>query len=958
MMIDRWNRIEEIFQSALERPEAERDEYVAQACGGDSELRSEVESLLASDSGAVTTLRSVIEADVQELGRVASASEAGLRVGPYQLVRELDSGGMGVVYLAVRSDDQYFQFVAVKMIRKGMEWPSLVQRFRAERQILATLTHPNIGAILDGGETEDGRPFIVMEYVEGQPITQASESHGLSIRRRVDLFRSVCSAVHHAHQKLVIHRDIKPSNVLVTPSGVVKLIDFGVSKPLAPEHCAQEVPKTESWQRLMTPDYASPEQLLGQELTTATDVYSLGVLLYELLTGSRPYTLGGLSPSAAERLVCEQETRKPSSVPGLPDRTRRQVAGDLDRIVLMAMEKEPSRRYLSAQHLEEDLLRYSQGRPVVARKSTWFYRTSKFVQRHRVASLMACAMLIVVLASVLLYRWQSRAADRRVKRVANLADSAISTLTENLGQSQAATETQAALFQSALSYLEQLRQSSGNDPRLLVELSKAYMRVGDLQGSPQVEKNLGNPGASVGSYQTAVRLALEAKARLPGKESSKTAIDAYQRLGAVQAFLGNSRDAQDSFEKSVSLTNDLWRQNPADPSDQILLASNYAGLGGLELDNFETDKALQSFRSALQGFGTETNGDEDHDRVLIRLYWYSGRALHEIGAARESVNAFQESIRISEGLVEKNPTSVRAKGTLSAVYSAIIGPLAGTEMLNVGDSKQAQAYARKRLAIAETLAASDTTNVQARYDLVDAYDEMADSFRSTQPATAAEWYRKAIALTEKMADRREAQNYLAQLDDSLAVVLVQPLQVRERLHLLRESVAIRKELVGTSLNGPRYRLFLMRTSCELSDAELAVGALVQARQWANSVLPFLDEFTPASPSLLVLRDAAYCYQAIGNVNRRIAMDRSFSPDEKRAAAADARQWYLKSAAVWTEWNRRGAATRKRSRTPEDRPAARGRSTRHLDQPQRLEEQSRHSRLHDCGLIEINNHLRY
>src|SRR3974390_86011 len=430
MMIERWNRIEEIFQSALERPEAERDEYVAQACGGDSELRSEVESLLASDSGALTTLRSVIEADVQELGRVASASEAGLRVGPYQLVRELDSGGMGVVYLAVRSHDQYFQFVAVKMIRKGMEWPSLVERFRAERQTLATMTHPNIGAILDGGETTCGRPFIVMEYVEGQPITLFSESRGLSIRQRVELFRFVCSAVHYSHQKLVIHRDIKPSNVLVTPSGVVKLIDFGVSKPLAPEHCAQEVPKTESWQRLMTPDYASPEQLLGQELTTATDVYSLGVLLYELLTGSRPYTLGGLSPSAAERVVCEQETRKLSSAPGLPDQRRRQLAGDLDRIVLMAMEKEPSRRYLSAQHLEEDLLRYSQGRPVVARKSTWFYRSSKFVQRPKVASLMACAMLIVVLASVLVHRWQYRAADRRLKQVTGLADSAISDMTE------------------------------------------------------------------------------------------------------------------------------------------------------------------------------------------------------------------------------------------------------------------------------------------------------------------------------------------------------------------------------------------------------------------------------------------------------------------------------------------------------------------------------------------------
>jgi len=233
----------------------------------------------------------------------------------------------------------------------------------------------------------------------------------------------------------------------------------------------------------MTPDYASPEQLRGQELTTASDVYSLGVLLYELLTNSRPYTLGGLSPGAAERLVCEQERRKPSFVPDLAERIRKELRGDLDRIVLMAMEKDPCRRYLSAQHLEEDLLRYLQGRPVLARKSTWFYRTSKFVQRHKVASLMACAMLIVVLASILFHRWQSRAADRKVKQVAALADSAISALAENLEQSQPSTEGQAALCRRALGYLEQLRQSSGNDPRLLVELSKAYMRVADLEGS-------------------------------------------------------------------------------------------------------------------------------------------------------------------------------------------------------------------------------------------------------------------------------------------------------------------------------------------------------------------------------------------------------------------------------------------------------------------------------------------
>lgn len=252
-----------------------------------AELRLEIESLLANDTSTATPLSSVVASDLGMLIMESTPSEIGLRVGPYLLMRELDSGGMGVVYLAVRSDDQYFQIVAVKMIRKGMESPGLIQRFRAERQILATLKHPNIGAILDGGEMDDGNPYIVMEYVEGQSITQASESRGLSIRQRIDLFRSVCSAVHCAHQKLIIHRDIKPSNVLVTPEGVVKLIDFGISKPLAPELIYGDMPKTEALERLLTPDYASPEQIIGREITTASDIYSLGVVVFELLTGSR-----------------------------------------------------------------------------------------------------------------------------------------------------------------------------------------------------------------------------------------------------------------------------------------------------------------------------------------------------------------------------------------------------------------------------------------------------------------------------------------------------------------------------------------------------------------------------------------------------------------------------------------------------------------------------------------------
>jgi serine/threonine protein kinase len=906
MTIDRWNRIEEIFQNALERPLSERSAYVAQICGDDVELRVEIESLLASDSGAVTVLHSVIEADAAKLSATSHHSQAGLRLGPYSLVRELDSGGMGVVYLAVRSDEQYFQIVAIKMIRQGMEWPSLIQRFRAERQILANLTHPNIGAILDGGETEDGRPFIVMEYVEGQPITLACETRGLSIKERVELFRSVCSAVHYAHQKLVIHRDIKPSNVLVTPEGNVKLIDFGVSKPLGPHLVPDEAPKTEGWQRLMTPDYASPEQLRGAELTTATDIYSLGVLLFELLTGSRPYSLGELSPAAAERLVCEQETRKPSLVPGLTNRVRKEVAGDLDRIVLMAMEEDPSRRYLSAQHLEEDLVRFLEGRPVLARNRAPLYRLGKFARRHRVALLMTCATLIVAVGSVFLHQRQSRATDRRVKQLAGLADSAISDLTAKLQQSPASTEAQASLFQSAVGYLEQLRQDSGNDPRLLLELSRAYTRVGDLEGSPFVA-NLGNSGRAVASYQEALRAAIDARARLPGEESTEAVIEAYHRLAGMESFLGNTQEALEGYQKALPLAVEFEQQKPADPMRKRLLAMNYAGIGDVELSNLVPDKALNSYQEAFQVFGSDPNGAQDHDRMLARLYLRKARALNELGSQPETITDTRKAINVARALTQQFPSERQVERDLFSAYQNMVLTLSGRDLLNVGDSKQAQLYARKALEIAETLVAADVKNVQARYDLALAYAAMGDSYRLSQPDIAGRWYVKSIALTKELAPTygAEARHWIAERDEALAEVLVKPEQAAERLRLLDEAKPIRQQLASTS---PHGRIHLMRSYCKISDAELAVGNLALARQFANAATPLLDEFKPTSPSLLVLREVGFCDESIGNVKRQIAMDRSLSAEERRSADAEAHEWYLKSAGVWNEWNRRGAAT--------------------------------------------------
>ena len=906
MKTDRWTLIEEIFQGALERPPTERKHYLEAACENDKELLSEIEALLESDNDAEVVLRSLIADDLREVAQPSKLLETDLQLGPYHLVRELDSGGMGVVHLAVRSDDHYFQVVAIKMIRKGQDSPELVHRFRTERQILASLSHPGIGTILDGGETQDGRPFIVMEYVEGQPITLASESRGLSIRQRIDLFRSVCSAVHYAHQKLIIHRDIKPSNVMVTPDGMVKLIDFGISKPLASQSVSGDNSTTGISIRRMTPDYASPEQIQGKQLTTATDIYSLGVLLFELVTGSRPYTLYNLSAVAADQVVSEQSGTKPSSVPGIPSAARKELSGDLDRIILKAMELDPSRRYLSVQHLNEDLLCYLKGRTISARKTTPTYVLSRFVQRHKATALTVCAIAVALSCLIPLYLRQSRASDRRVKEVRLLADSAISDMTDKLQHSSASTETQAAIFQSALTHLDELRKKTGNDPRLLLELSKAYMRVGDLEGSPLVA-NLGNSATAVTSYRQASRSALEAHARMPGDESTQAVIESYQRLGGIELFLGNLHEANDNYQQALIWARNFWQRKPDDPIRKRLLAASYAGIGGVSLSGLKPDEALTNYSAALQVFGGDPSGVEDHDRMLVGLYRGRASTLNELGKQSVALESNRTGIAIAEILVQRFPASPQDQRALFLAYEEIILPLAGRDALNISDSSQAQVYARKALAIAETLVKADSTNAQAQFDLALAYTSMGDAFRQSNRDIASAWYRKSIALTKQLSPLYGlgARHLLAIRNEALAEVLVKKEDAPERLRLLEEANLARQELAGTS---PHGLLHLMRSYCKLSDAELAMGDFEKARHYANSALPFFDKFDAASPSLLVLRDLGFCYESEGAVQHRIAMDLELSPAERLTAQAESLRWYAKSAETWSTWSKRGAAT--------------------------------------------------
>ena len=438
-----WQRIQEVFDAALLLEGPALEAYLDESCVDDPELREEVSSLLraAGEPGPLEIIGARLAAPMAPA--FPDDPKEGTRIGPYRVLRTIGHGGMGVVYLAERADGQFEQQVALKVVRRGMGAEHLLPRFLNERQILARLVHPNIARLYDGGfirtaagEPDDGRPYFAMEYVEGEPVNRYCDRQRLGIEARLTLFCDVCRAVQYAQQNLVVHRDLKPSNILVTERGDVKLLDFGIAKLLdaVPNHASESL--TRMGAHAMTPEYASPEQVRGNAITTATDVYALGVVLYELLTGRRPYHVTSLSPVEMERVICEKEPHRPStavcrvdpdeaaeSAATTPDEISRrratpldklvwQLEGDLDTILLKALRKEPERRYASAGHLLEEIHRHRSGLPVQARPNTLSYRISKFVRRHRVGVAATALVVVSLLGGMIGIVWQASVAAR------------------------------------------------------------------------------------------------------------------------------------------------------------------------------------------------------------------------------------------------------------------------------------------------------------------------------------------------------------------------------------------------------------------------------------------------------------------------------------------------------------------------------------------------------------------
>jgi eukaryotic-like serine/threonine-protein kinase len=415
----RWQQIQSLFEQLVDMEGAERVAHLDKSCGNDSDLRMSIQSLLTLDAAGEDPLLDAVGAAAESLLEDHRDRLIGTRVGPYRIVSILGHGGMSTVYRGERDDSQYHQTVAIKVLQHASVHPRLRSRLHSERHILATLDNPSIARLIDSGDLEDGTPYLVMEFVDGEPIDVYCDTRTLFIRERIELFIAVCGAVHYAHRNLVVHRDIKASNIFVTEEGAPKLLDFGIAKLLAPESLSHTLPVTRLQERILTPENAAPEQVLGRAITTATDTYSLGVLLYLLLTGRSPYRLLSYSQLQLERAICMDDPTRPSQMVvsklkgesdadrsrisdrrGLsPQRLRTRLSGDLDAIVAMAMRKEPDRRYTSVEALAEDLRRHLSGQPVRARQGDWRYNSAKFLRRN-LLPVVATASLFIGLATI------------------------------------------------------------------------------------------------------------------------------------------------------------------------------------------------------------------------------------------------------------------------------------------------------------------------------------------------------------------------------------------------------------------------------------------------------------------------------------------------------------------------------------------------------------------------------
>jgi eukaryotic-like serine/threonine-protein kinase len=796
MKPERWRQVEELYHAALEREPEARAAFLAQACAGDDALRREVDSLLGFDNRAerfieTPALEVAARLFAPDEERFAGDKPQDLpltegRIGPYKVLREIGRGGMGVVFLAER-DDEYRKQVAIKLIKRGMDSQAILTRFHTERQILAHLEHSNIARLLDGGTTTDGLPYLVMEYIEGLPIDDYADKHKLTITARLQLFLQVCAAVQHSHQHLVVHRDIKPSNILVTAEGVAKLLDFGIAKLVAPDTGVAETLSARGW---MTPEYSSPEQLRGEAITTANDVYSLGVVLYKLLAGRLPYYFEYRSPQEIAEVIFKRDPDKPSTaairVPstsghedvrtvlspetiseareGTPDKLRRRLRGDLDNIVLKALHREKDLRYHSVADLAEDIRRHLEGHPVSARKDTLAYRTWKFIGRNRAVAGISSLLVLALIGGTLATLWQARQAkvqrdlavhaqekaERRFNDVRKLAHAFMFDYHDAIRDLPGSTPVRERLVKDALTYLNSLAEEAAGDKSLQVELADGYGRVSDVQGGSAYA----SLGDTVGAIESARRCLQIRESLLTSEPDNLNYISitagAYARLGHLLSETTDTSGALDSYQKSAAMYETVVSREPENNDYQAKLAASLGDLGGFFSGQGEWSRSIEKQQQALQIYEQLLSKDS-HNRAYRRakavFHKTLGEALLRTGNVAEAEEQSRKAILILTELTEEEPGSTEYRRLLSTAYFSL-----GHVLLNQNNLAQAMENYQKCATLAEALAADDVKNVTFRLDAAIAQTRVGDVLSEMdRDHEAVPYYRQSLATREAVA---------------------------------------------------------------------------------------------------------------------------------------------------------------------------------------------------------------
>jgi len=720
MTPERWQQVKQALQEALLRAPADRAAFLAQVGQDDADLAREVGSLLAADeeAGSFIIEPALAKGDASSvLDRYLGTPKwAGRRLGPYLLLRELGHGGMGAVYLGTRADDEYQKQVAIKVIRSTFDTSDVERRFRHERQILANLDHPNVARLIDGGSTDDGSPYFVMEYVDGLPIDAYCTANQLSIDARLAVFRSVCAAVHYAHQHLVVHRDLKVSNILVTADGVPKLLDFGIAKLLdADPHAASD--RTLTLMRVMTLESASPEQVRGEAVSTSTDIYALGVMLHRLLTGRGPYDGVTTTSHDLARAICEEDPRRPSEC--VTDvRTARRLRGDLDTIVLKALQKEPARRYGTVEQFTDDIARHLGGRPVLARPDTIGYRADKFVTRHKRAVAGAALLALSLVGGTIATAWQAHVAqqqreraERRFNDVRRLANSFLFEFHDAIERLPGSTKARELVVQRALEYLDSLSKESGHDPSLERELAASYEKVGDVQGLPY-ESNLGDTAGALRSHRTALAL----RQRLADAQSSDATIQrelktTSDHLVSILAATGDREGAAEYQRKSLAIAEMLYARNPTGVAERRSMGIAYhtAGERAAETGDWAASREAFTKESTIfEALLATDPGNARAQRDAALAGKKLGAILEKMGDKTAALSKYRRALSLDEMRVQANPNNREARLDLSFDYASI-----GYTLSTTGEIAASLENYERALAARQQVAVADPNDVYA-----------------------------------------------------------------------------------------------------------------------------------------------------------------------------------------------------------------------------------------------------